>query len=267
MKISIHKIMLSLIMLVLLLPAHAQIPDRPNPPRLVNDFTNLLSKREINYLEKKLVAFNDTTSNQITLVIVPDFGGLDKASFAYEIGEQWKVGQSQFDNGVVIALRPKTSRKNGEVYIATGYGLEPVIPDAIANQIVDREMIPNFQQDRYFEGLNQATDVLMSLASKEFSSDEYAQRGNGSAGFLVPILVFIIIAFVMRGSSQNSGRTYGRSGSRGNGLLAALLLMNMGGRSSGSWNDFSSGSGGFGGGGFGGFGGGSFGGGGAGGSW
>ena len=248
----------------------AQVPERPTPPRLVNDFTNTLSRQEQQNLEQKLVRFNDTTSNQIAIVIVPDFGGTDKADFAYKIGEQWKVGQSEFDNGVVIALRPKTNRQSGEVFIATGYGLEPVIPDAIANRIVDKEMIPLFEENRYYEGLNRSTDVLMGLAAGEFSSEQYRKDSSpGAAGYIVPILALVIMIFTIK-RMQYRQRTYqgkqARSG--GGGILTMLLLGSMVGRQSGQWNNFSSGSGSFGGGSsFGGFGGGSFGGGGAGGSW
>lgn len=248
----------------------AQIPERPTPPRLVNDFTNTLTQQELRNLENKLVTFNDTTSNQIAIVIVPDFGGTDKADFAYKIGEEWKVGQSEFDNGVVIALRPKTNQQHGEVFIATGYGLEPVIPDAIANRIVDKEMIPLFEKNRYYEGLNRATDILMGLAAGEFSSEQYRKDSSpGAAGYLVPVLALAIMIFTIK-RQQYRQKTYQgrRSGSGGGGFLAMLLLGSMVGRQSGQWNNFSSGSGGFGGGSsFGGFGGGSFGGGGAGGSW
>jgi uncharacterized protein len=250
------------------LSAQENLPAPQNPPKLVNDFADILSPQQEQALERKLVAFSDTTSNQITIVIVSDFNGYDKANFAYGIGNKWKVGQKEFDNGVVIALRPKTSREKGEVFIATGYGLEPAIPDATANRIVDVEMIPHFENNDYFEGLNQATDVLMSLAVGEYNSDQYRKEtSSGGAGFLVPIIVMIIIiVMIKRGNSSH--RNYGGRSGGSSGLLGALLLMSMGNRHTGSWNDFSSGSGSFGGGGgFGGFGGGSFGGGGAGGSW
>ncbi len=250
------------------LVAQENLPGQQNPPRLVNDFADILNPQQERALEQKLVSFSDTTSNQITVVIVDNFAGYDKASFAYGIGNKWKVGQKEFDNGVVIAVKPKTSREKGEVFIATGYGLEPVIPDATANRIVDVEMIPEFKNNNYYEGLNRATDVLMSLAVGEYNSDQYRKEtSSGGAGFLVPIIVMIIIiVMIKRGNSSH--RNYGGRSGGSSGLLGALLLMSMGNRHSGSWNDFSSGSGSFGGGGgFGGFGGGSFGGGGAGGSW
>jgi uncharacterized protein len=243
-----------------------EIPERPNPPRLVNDFTGTLSNNQINQLERSLVQFNNQTSNQITVVLVKSLNGIDKAEFAYSIGEQWKVGQKEFNNGIVILVKPKTSREKGQAFIAPGYGLEGAIPDATAKLIVENEMIPLFQNNDYFGGIVQACKVIIPLAQGEFSSDEYAETSNQGSPFgaIVPFIIMIIIFVLMRGSRA-------RSHSVGGALpfwTAMMLGSSIGRGSSGSWNNFSSGSGGFGGGGgFGGFGGGSFGGGGAGGSW
>lgn len=251
-----------------------EIPSRPSPPRLVNDFTGTLSQQEQTMLERKLRSFNDTTSTQIAVVLVSDFGGLDKAAFAYRLGENWGVGQKGFDNGIVVAIKPKeVGASRGEAFIATGYGVEGVVPDAIANRIVEQEMIPAFKQQKYFAGINRGTDVLMKLTAGEYSAQDYKKQtsqGKKTAGYIVPILAMIIAIFLMK-RSQGSRRTFARRRSgAGTGFLTALLLMGLGGGHRGQWNEFSSGSGHFGGGmgsDFGGFGGGGFGGGGAGGSW
>jgi len=245
----------------------SEIPPRPEPPRLVNDFSGLLSKGQANKLETKLRAFNDTTSNQIAIVIVNSLNNYDPASFAYKIGETWQVGQGKFNNGIVILIKPKTGASDrGQAYIAVGYGLEPAIPDALAKRIVENEMIPNFKQDNYYQGLDQATDVLMKLASGEISEEGYnkSKETSGIIAFL-PFIIIAIIFLLVRASGS-------RSHSIGKNVpfwTALWLGSSLGGRSGGHWGGFSGGGGGFGGGGggFGGFGGGSFGGGGAGGSW
>ena len=128
-----------------------QIPNRPTPPRLVNDFTNTLTKNQQYNLEQKLVAYNDTTSTQIAVVFVNDLQGTTAADFAYQLGEKWGVGTKD-NNGVVILIKPKTNTK-GEVFISIGYGLEPYIPDAIAKRIIENEMIPAFKNKQFTEGL------------------------------------------------------------------------------------------------------------------
>jgi len=238
----------------------AQIPAMPEPPRLVNDFTGTLSEEEIYALEQKLLNYNDTTSTQILVVLVNELGGYDPADFAFRLGQQWGVGQQQHNNGAVILIKPKTKSSRGQAFIATGYGLEAVIPDALARRIVNNEMIPEFKNDRYFDGIWRATDVMFGLASGEFTADDYDQSPD--AAWFVPILVFLIIFYVLKAS-----RSSNHIGSKSNlPFWAALFLASQAGRShGGSWQSFSGG--GSSGSSFGGFGGGSFGGGGAGGSW
>jgi uncharacterized protein len=253
---------------------YADIPEKPLPPRLVNDFSNTLSVSEIQRLENKLVRFNDTTSTQIVIVLVKSLAGYDKAQFADLLGEKWGVGHQGKNNGLVVLVKPKRGNERGEAFIATGYGLEGAVPDAVARRIIDEEMIPEFIQNRYFAGLDKGTNTLMKLTAGEFSAEDYMQRNPAEdAGAILPFLIFIIIAAIMM-SRKSKMRGYGgrRSGSLP--FWTALFLANgLSGRSSGKWNDFSSGRGAFGGGNFGGggsfggFGGGSFGGGGAGGSW
>lgn len=257
-------------LIVLLLPFGLQaqdIPQRPQPPRLVNDFANILSANEEQVLERKLRYFNDTTSNQITIVTVNSLNGYDPASYAYEIGEKWQVGRKEFDNGIVVLVKPKQSRNDkGQTFIAVGYGLEPAIPDALAKRIVENEMIPAFRTEDFFLGLNDATTVLMKLAAGEITAEGYNEQTSRSPlmGFL-PVVIILIVVLLMR-STRNRTDGVGRSSLP---FWTALWLGSSMGRShSGSWNNFSGGGSSFGGGGgFGGFGGGSFGGGGAGGSW
>ncbi|MCP4553264.1 MAG: TPM domain-containing protein [Bacteroidetes bacterium] len=245
------------------------IPDRPNPPRLVNDLTNTLNRNQIITLEQKLENFSNTTSNQVVIFITNDLKGYDVAEFADRIGQKWGVGQQEFDNGVIIIVKPKTARVKGQVWISVGYGLDGAIPDLTANRIIDNEMIPSFKQNDYFTALEKSTTVLMALAAGEYNSDEYAKKTEGSPfGFLVPIIA-ILFFLVLSRAGRSGSQTYGRRGG-GMPLLAMFFLGSAMGRGShhGSFGNFSGGSGGLGGGGgFGGFGGGGFGGGGAGGSW
>lgn len=244
---------------------HAEIPDRPNPPKLVNDFASVLGKKESNQLEGALVNFARETSTQIVVVTVDDLEGFDKADYAVRLAEKWGVGQKGKDNGLVILVKPKTNRSKGEIYIATGYGLESVLPDAVVNgTIIDKEIIPRFKQNDYFGGLASGINVIMDLSSEEYTAVQY-QQSVGGGGSIIP---FIIIIFVLIFGVFGRGRRR-RFYSPGSSLPFWLAMgMMSGGRShGGSFNNFSSGGGSFGGGGFGGFGGGGFGGGGAGGSW
>jgi uncharacterized protein len=246
------------------------LPERPVPPKLVNDFAGMLKADEVSMLEQKLVAFNDSTSTQIAIVIVPSLEGYDKADYAQRLAEKWGIGQKGKNNGVLILVKPKTPDSDGQVQITTGYGVEGAIPDILSSEIIDREILPSFRNGAYYEGLDKATNTMMSLARKEFSASEYSRGAKKSGGENIPFglvifIVFIIIAMISKGSGGSNNK---HISTRGLPFWMLLGMMNSGRGSGGSWGGFSGGgSGGGGGGGFGGFGGGSFGGGGAGGSW
>ncbi|HLN54694.1 MAG TPA: TPM domain-containing protein [Bacteroidales bacterium] len=270
--IPVKRIRTGLIALLLIMPvllntiAAQDIPDKPVPPRLVNDFAGMLSVQEANRLEQKLVAFNDSTSTQIAVVIVTSLNGYDLVDYADRLAEKWGIGQKGRDNGILVLVKPKTAESGGEVTIRTGYGMEGVVPDLTASEIIDREMVPSFREGDLYGGLDKATTTLMALTRGEFTADQYTRssRGkSGGGGFFPIIIIIIIIALLSRRGGGGRGRRL-TSGSN----LPFWLLMSMlgsGGRShGGSWGGFSGGGGG---GGFGGFGGGGFGGGGARGSW
>ena len=152
-------------------PASAQdIPARPEPPRLVNDFAGILTSDEIQNLEQKLVIFNDSTSTQIVVVIVKSLNGYDYNEFAYKIGQAWGVGQKGKNNGAVLLVKPKYPNEKGEACIQTGYGLEGVIPDALAKRIVTNEMIPNFKAGNYYAGVDLFQSVGEMVKQNCFSS-------------------------------------------------------------------------------------------------
>ena len=266
---------LTAILLMAAFVSVAQVPQRPNPPMLVNDLAGIFSRGQNAALEEKVVSFADSTSNQIAIVTVPELYGYDKAQLAYSIGEEWGVGQDKFDNGIVILVKPKTGNSSGEVFIATGYGLEAVVTDAFAKMVIERAMIPYFRENDYYGGIAAALDALMPVISGEISTDEFAAgEDDGWLPALVFMFFFIIFVAILIAASKGNNQNMGGGNYRGGRdftatdafILGSILGNATGSRSSGgSFGGGSFGGGGFGG--FGGFGGGSFGGGGAGGSW
>ena len=232
----------------------AQLPSPSNPPRLVNDYTGTLSASQINTLEHKLVAYNDSTSTQILVLLVDDLQGYSIEQYATEIGHSWGVGQKDKGNGVVILVKPKKGSERGEVNISTGYGMEQYVTDATGKNIIEKEMIPAFREGDYYTGIDNAVNVIMDLCSGKFTQDEY-NDGEGIPGWLTLLFIIAIIIVFIK-FSNGSGQNYSGGGSR-------TIWIPMGGGYGGGFG----GGGGFSGGGFGGFGGGGFGGGGASGSW
>ena len=256
-----------LVLLCLALVARAQdIPPRPDPPRLVNDFAHVMQPQEADALEQKLVAYDDSTSSQIAVVTVPTIGDNDLFDYAQKLYQAWGIGRKGKDNGVLILV----AVKEHQVRIHTGYGLEGAIPDALTKRIGDNTFAPAFKQGQYYAGLDRGTDQLIALARGEYKADpaDAQRRGRRSrdssgsgAGFWIIIGVLVLV-FLLR--SRGGGGRGGRGGF-GGGFMPPIIF----GDFSGGRGVFGGGGGGFGGGGggFGGFGGGSSGGGGSSSSW
>ena len=251
-----------------------EIPEPMQPPRMVNDFSGLLESTGRDRLEAKLQQFYFETSTQIYIVILDDISDYDIAEYSFLLGDKWGVGTKGKDNGAVILLNPSPDHMRGDVFIATGYGLEGAIPDAIGKRIVEYDMIPSFKQQDYIGGLEAATTSMMELSRGEYTADEYLQQRQSQSvpGSKLPafgVMIFIVILFSIAGRGR-AARQYAM-GHKIPFLLALFMVSSSRGSHRGSFGNFSSGGGsfggGFGGGGFGGGGGGSFGGGGAGGSW
>ncbi|GAC1309730.1 MAG: hypothetical protein NVSMB24_25670 [Mucilaginibacter sp.] len=239
-----------------------QLP--PKSGTLVTDYTNTLSADEKQRLESKLVAFNDSTSTQIAVVILKSVGDYDINEYGQKLGRAWGIGSKGKNNGILVLI----AMGDHKVSIQTGYGTEGAVPDAITHQIIQNDITPRFKQSDYYGGISAATDDLMKYMKGEYKAPNkprYAKRnGGGNYGVLL-IIVIVIIIIVIRGSGGGGGHVIGGRG--GASPFWWFLGGAMLGRGSGGWGGFSEGGGGDSGGGFGGFGGGDFGGGGSSGSW
>ena len=222
----------------------------PKLEQRVTDVTNTLSFQEWRMLEKMVKEFEDTTSNQIAVLMVDTLNGEDINEFANKVFEFNKLGQAKKDNGVLLLI----SKNNREMRIEAGYGLEPVLTDAICSQIIRDDMRPQFQQGNYFGGIAAGIDAIERVTAGEYKAEKSSKAPAVSAGLVVTALFFIFFVLLPMLASR---RRY--------------ILGSGGHRYYSGWGYGGFGGGGFGGGGFGGGGfsggGGMSGGGGASGSW
>ena len=240
-------------------------PAPPNPFRYVNDYTHTLSTNEVNYLENKLQDYSHQTSSQIAVVIIGSTGQYAIADYAFQLGDQWGIGRKNLDNGVLL-LVAKNDRK---VFIATGYGLEGALPDALLSQIIRKVILPNFRSGNYGNGINQALDHIIAASQKEYDALPADAKDEGIDDYIPFIMVCVFILFVLFGEiswrAPYVSRSHSHQHLQNAAILAGMLEQSRRNRyGNGNGGGFG---GGFGGGDSDGFGGGSFGGGGAGGSW
>ena len=229
---------------------------KPNPPKLVTDQAGVLSAEQLQALEAKLVAIDDSSSNQIAVVILSSLDGQPKEEYATKLFRDWGIGNKKTNNGVLLLV----AIQDRQIRIEVGYGLEGVIPDITALSIIDNDIKPAFKAGAYYEGLDKATDDLAKAAVGEYKeARKKKSKDKGNPLVFIMIVIFIVIILGKRGGGGGSNINRGGFSDFTTGMLLGSLL--NGGSSRGGWGDSG------GGGGFGGFGGGSSGGGGAGGGW
>lgn len=229
----------------------------PNPPRLVNDYANVLTPEQRDALERKLYQFDDTTSNQVVVVIVNSLDGRDVADAAIELGRSWKVGDKKNNNGVVLLI----SKEDRKLNISPGYGLEKSLPDLVCQQIIQTIIVPNFKGNDYYGGIDRGTDAIIQATKGEFIAPA-GYNSRAAKGLPFSRIIFLIVIAVVLLSMFGGG---GGGGSLISGRGLGSLFLLGGGLGGGGFGG--GGGGGGSSGGFGGFGGGSFGGGGSSGSW
>jgi uncharacterized protein len=245
----------------LLAQKDSDFPPRPSPPRLVNDLAGVLSADQRELLERKALAFEDSTSNQVSIVTIKSIGLYDVADYATQLGNRWGIGKASRNNGVLILAAIGEHRMN----ISVGKGLEGALTDLVSGRIIRNEMAPAFREEDYYRGFDRALTAVAAATRGEYKGEEKKGKNVGRGGILTAVIIFLIILFFLRRGGGGGGTYMSRRGwgGFGGGFLTGSILGGGFGGGGGGWGGGSSG----GGGGFGGFGGGSFGGGGASGSW
>lgn len=167
----------------------------------VIDQAHVLSVEEQQAIGQKIRALHDTGKAQIGVVIVPSTGQEDIFSFAMRIADQWQLGSAKQDNGLLIAIAINDRR----IQILTGYGLEGVIPDIIANRIINQQITPYFKQGQYAQGINAGLteierilnldpEVAAQAAQELQQRQDQANREQEAKSKTLSTALFILIA-------------------------------------------------------------------------
>ena len=161
--------------------------DIPKLKGRVNDYAEALSEKEESELEAMLKNYEDTTSTQIVILSIKSLEGEEKADLAQRVGESWGIGQKGKNNGVVIlwAIEEK------QVFIATGYGMEGVLPDVICKRIWENDMKPYFKDSQFKEGLEVGILKIASAATGEYQKEIEQSKRNGKIFWNIVLIAII----------------------------------------------------------------------------
>jgi len=242
--------------------AFAADPTFPALTGRVVDQARILAPETEAELTAKLALLEADTGDQFVVVTLESLQGFEIEDFGYRLGRHWGIGEAQTDSGVLLIVAPTEHKVRLEV----GYGLEPVLTDALSNQIIQNEIIPPFRESGYARGINAGVDAVIAQLRLDPAEAQAraaaAQPTDAEAPVFPGLIISLIFLFFFLSLLRGLGRKDRRGARRGDGIGPILIwgaseILSNAGRGGG----FSSGGGGFSGGG------GSFGGGGASGGW
>ncbi len=246
-------------------PARAAEPEFPALSGRVVDQAQILLPNTEAELTTKLAGLEAETGDQFVVVTLDSLQGLEIEDYGYRLGRAWGIGGADNDSGVLLIVAPNDRKVRLEV----GYGLEPVLTDALSNQIIQTEVLPPFREGGYARGIGAGVDAVIAqlrLDPAEAQARAAAVEPTSAEVPVFPGLVIILIfLFLFLSLLRGLGRK-GRRGGRSRGGIDPVLVWGAAEILSHATRGRSGGGSGFGGGGFSG-GGGSFGGGGASGGW
>lgn len=213
---------------------------QPQIPKLkmwATDLTNTLSQSELQDLNERLKSFQDTTSNQIVVLMIPSLENYPIEMLAEETATKNKIGTEKNDNGILLLI----AKDDRELRLEVGYGLEGSVPDAIASSIIRNVIRPQFRDNNYYLGINDGINAIIAAIGGEYKADD--ADDNGGFPFVILIIIIIVAFSFMRGGGPFVPGGVYRTGTHSRGWSSGSS--SWGGSSGG----FSGGGGSFGGGG------------------
>lgn len=192
----------------------AQVVDKPANPSPIVDLAGIIKNDSlVNALNAQLDTLSKQTKNQIVVVTVSDLGGLDAMQYATMLGNKWGIGGKDLNNGLVILIKPKNDKGEGDIGFATGYGLEGVLPDVECNRIENECIIPHFKDGDYAAGIKAAIDEIVPLVLKDYQENQLPateakskKSGGGKGWIILAVIVGVIIILVIL-SRRNKKKT------------------------------------------------------------
>ena len=158
----------------------------PAPKGFVNDFAGVLNESSRAEMESQLRNLADTTSAEVAVVTVRSLDGMTVEDYAARLFQQWGIGKKQANNGVLILVSPSDRAMRIEV----GYGLEPILPDGLAGEIIRNEFLPSFKDGDYPRGIRQGVSRVLEVVTRNEVAPAESDTGGDAppVWFVIPFL-------------------------------------------------------------------------------
>ncbi len=218
MRILVRPLLIVAGLILLAAQISAQTLEIPKLAARVTDLAGVLTPEQVAALEDKLRQFEASDSTQIAVLIIPSLEGEVLEDYSVRVAEAWRLGQKGRDNGALLVI----AMKERQVRIEVGYGLEGTLTDARSRSIIENEIIPNFRQQQFYQGIDSGVTAIMQTVRGEYQPTPRSSaesRRTGDTGNRFQLLVFLLAPLLW---------VLGSTGKWGGGILgggAGLFLI------------------------------------------
>src|SRR6266478_1454986 len=187
----------------------------------INDYAGLIPADRARALEERLARFEAETGHQIAVLTIPSLKGDSLEDFSIRVAEAWKIGKKGFDNGAILLI----ARDDRKLRIEVGYGLEGVMPDAIASRIIREVITPRFRSGDFAGGIEAGVDAILKVTKGETLPERARPSAGPAASQGASIMTILMITamlalFIGMTRRRLLGSAFGGAAS---GLAATLL--------------------------------------------
>lgn len=206
------------------------------PTGLVTDLAEIISPAAETRLEADLEAYTASTGNELAVVTLKSLEGDTIENTAVALFEDWGIGKKNQDNGVLLLVAPQER----EMRIEVGYGLEPVLTDARAGEIIRETITPRFKENDYDGGISGGVGAIMAvLSSQELSRPNLTDNNDGGLTAVIIIFIIVVIIILLARRARNGPWRFQKSS--WGGLPAGRQGFSSGKSSRGSFGGFGGG--------------------------
>lgn len=172
--------------------------DVPRPVGHVTDLAGMLTRQEISSLENKLKNYENTSSNEVAILIIESLEGEILESYSIKVAQKWGIGQKDKNNGVLLLI----SKNDRKMRLEIGYGLEGVLTDAMSGRIIDGTITPRFKDGDFYGGISDGVEMIIKVCEGEFTAEDLANETKFMVVFFISIVIVFLISLI---GAFNSG--------------------------------------------------------------
>ena len=187
------------------LEAEQTLPKITGQPKHIYDFAQVLTADQLSQIESFLMGYEDSTSTQIAVLIESDLNGYDVFDRAMFVAREWKIGQKDKNNGILLYIAVNDHKYHTVVANAA----QGKLNDGIVGDIQRDFLVPGLKSNDYYSAIFNTVNAYASALKGEFKGTSFKRKKAKFPKFIVPLIIILLILLFRK---RGNGGGFGSSG-------------------------------------------------------